>query len=83
MAVVDTNMAAVVADVAAATVAAAPAISVVTDHAAIAMDADSVTAVACTHCKITSTGFITTQEEGSVLREASSSLACAAIFACR
>ena len=54
-------MAAVVADVAAATVAAAPATSVVTDLAAVVMDADSVTAAARTHCRMTSTGVITTQ----------------------
>ena len=76
-------MAAVVADVAAATVAAAPATSVVTDLAAVVMDADSVTAAARTHCRMTSTGVITTQEEGSVLRETCPSLACLAIFACR
>ena len=75
-------MAAVVADVAAATVAAAPATSVVSDHAAIAMDADSVTAAARTHCRMTSTGVFTIQEEGSVLRETCPSLACLAIFAC-
>ena len=83
MAVVDTNMAAVVADVAAATVAAAPVFSVVSDLAAVVMDADSVTAAARTHCRMTSTGVIRIQEEGSVLRETCPSLACVAIFACR
>ena len=79
-AIVGNNMAAVVADVAAGTVAAAPVTSVVTDLAAVVMEADSVTATARTHCRMTSTGVITTQEEGSVLRETCPSPACVAIL---
>ena len=83
MAVVGTNKAAVVAEAAAATVAAAAATSVVTDLAAVVMQTDSVTDTARTHCRMTSTGVITTQEEGSVLKETCPSPACVVIFACR
>ena len=47
-AIVGTNMAAVVADVAATTVAKSPATAVIADLAAIFTDADSVTAAAPT-----------------------------------
>ena len=82
MAVVGTNMAAVVADVAAATVAATLASATVNDLAGVVMDENSSTAIASTHCIITSTGFVTIQEEGSVLRETCPSPACVAILTC-
>ena len=68
-AIVCTNMAAVVVDVAATTVAKSPEAAVIADLAAVVTDADSVPAAAQTDQRIVSTEIIATQWEGSVLRE--------------
>ena len=72
-AIIGTNMAVVVADVAATTVAKSPATAVIADLAAVVTDADSVPAAAQTDQRIVSTEIIATQREGSVLRETCSS----------
>ena len=71
--IVGTNMAAVVADVAATIVVKSPEAAVIADLAAVVTDADSVTAAPQTDQRIVSTEIIATQREGSVLRETCSS----------
>ena len=84
LAVVCTKMAALVADAATVTVtvAAAPTTAVVADLVAVVMEADSVLAAAQTHYRITSTGIITTQLEGLILRKTCPSPACVTILNC-